>query len=54
MAPGETPLALTVDHQSLELSVASMSKDAVTFTWTSGTNKGTNCALIIFFNGQAG
>ena len=49
LAPGETPLALTVDNQSLELSVAKMSKNAVTFSWTSGTNKGTNCALNYIF-----
>ncbi|MDP4276832.1 MAG: SusF/SusE family outer membrane protein [Bacteroidota bacterium] len=42
---GETPLALSVNHNELALNIKVPDNTALTFTWTSGTNKGTNCAM---------
>lgn len=46
---GETPLALSVDNKALTLDISNPANAAVTFTWTSGTNKGTNCAISYVF-----
>jgi len=42
---GDTPLALSVDKTSLALKQSNDASDALTFSWTSGTNKGTNAAI---------
>jgi len=42
---GETALAIKTDKSELTLAITSPSATALTLTWTSGTNKGTNCAI---------
>lgn len=42
---GDTPLALSVDKTSVTLLQKNDAGDAVNFSWTSGTNKGTNAAI---------
>lgn len=42
---GESPLVISVDKSELVLDVASSTSKALTFSWTSGTNEGTNCAI---------
>lgn len=42
---GETELAMSVDKSEVALSINSPSATALTLKWTSGTNKGTNCAI---------
>lgn len=42
---GETPLAVSVDNDTITLDIKNPSSAALTFSWTSGTNKGTNCAI---------
>ena len=46
---GETPLALTVDNNDVNLDISNPSKAAMSFSWTSGTNEGTNCAINYVF-----
>jgi len=46
---GETALALSVDSTDVTLDISNPSKAAMTFTWTSGTNGGTNCAINYIF-----
>lgn len=41
----DRPLALSVSEAQVELDVASPDNDAVIFTWTSGSNFGTNAAV---------
>jgi hypothetical protein len=42
---GDNPLALSVDKTSITLKQINDASDAVVFSWTSGTNKGTNAAI---------
>ena len=42
---GETELAMSVDKSEVTLAIKSPAAVALTLTWTSGTNKGTNCAI---------
>ena len=42
---GDNPLALTADKASVVLEEINRNADAVTLTWTSGTNKGTNAGI---------
>ncbi len=42
---GETPLALSADKSAVVLKEQDNNSDAITFSWTSGTNKGTNAAI---------
>lgn len=42
---GETPLSMAVDNDELILNIRNPSAAAVVLSWTSGTNKGTNCAI---------
>jgi starch-binding outer membrane protein SusE/F len=42
---GDTPLALSIDKTSIVLKQINDASDALTFSWTSGTNKGTNAAI---------
>jgi hypothetical protein len=41
----ETPLALTLSETAITLSAKTPGADALTFSWTSGTNAGTNAAI---------
>jgi hypothetical protein len=41
----ETPLALTLSETAITLSARTPGADALTFSWTSGTNAGTNAAI---------
>lgn len=42
---GDTPLALSIDKTSIVLKQIDDASDALTFSWTTGTNKGTNAAI---------
>lgn len=42
---GETPLSMTIDNDEVILNAKNAFDVAITLAWTSGTNKGTNCAL---------
>jgi starch-binding outer membrane protein SusE/F len=42
---GETPLAISVDNDTVALNIKNPTTAALKFSWTSGTNKGTNCAI---------
>src|SRR5574337_489998 len=42
---GDNPLALSIDKTSIALKQINDASDAVIFSWTSGTNKGTNAAI---------
>ncbi|MCE5174097.1 MAG: SusF/SusE family outer membrane protein [Bacteroidales bacterium] len=42
---GETELAISTDISEVTLAISSPSAKALTLSWTSGTNKGTNCAI---------
>jgi hypothetical protein len=42
---GDTPLALSTDKSSVVLKQKDDAGDALVFSWTSGTNKGTNAAI---------
>ncbi|MFA7042895.1 MAG: SusF/SusE family outer membrane protein [Bacteroidales bacterium] len=42
---GETALAISTDKSEVTLAISSPSATALTLSWTSGTNSGTNCAI---------
>ena len=46
---GETPLAISSDKKQVELLEKNFSADGVQFTWTSGTNGGTNQSISYTF-----
>jgi starch-binding outer membrane protein SusE/F len=46
---GETALALSLDNTDVTLDLLNPTTTAMTFTWTSGTNKGTNCSISYVF-----
>lgn len=42
---GDSPLSLSLDKNSVELKQVNQSQDALTLSWTPGSNKGTNASI---------